>query len=135
MGWLYMKSLTGYKGPRQYLDANFTSDLAGVKSTVLRSKIIDNLVYYAAVERTFQHTGDREVYALICLIRYDPRDRDGYIFGYKDMDESMEPYEYDCPESILKLLTPTERAGAVVWRAKCRERNAARQADLTRRQA
>ena len=132
MGWIYKKSLDGYKRPRQYLDAQFTSDRAGVRSTVLRSKIIDNRVYYAAVERVCRDTRDREVWALVCLIRYDPRDREGYVFGYKDMDESMEPYEYDCPESILKLLTPTDHAGAVVWRAKCRERNAVRRGGSTR---
>ena len=37
------------------------------------------------------------------------------------MDETCGPYQYDCPESILKLLTPTESKWANEWRAKCRE--------------
>ncbi|SEP50232.1 hypothetical protein SAMN02990966_07578 [Rhodospirillales bacterium URHD0017] len=133
MGWLYKKSLDGFKGPRQYLDAQFTHEKASVRSTVLRSKIIDNRVYYAAVERLCRDTGIREVWALICLIRYDPRDREGYVFGYKDMHESMEPYEYDCPETILKLLTPTNLPGAAAWRARCQERSVVRRNRSTRR--
>ena len=34
--------------------------------------------------RPFSDTGEHEVFALICLVAYDPRDREGYIFGYKD---------------------------------------------------
>ena len=41
--------------------------------------------YYAAVEQTIFETGKHEVFALICLVAYDPRDREGYIFGYNDM--------------------------------------------------
>ncbi len=130
-----MKSMNGYKGPRQLLDAKFTFEIGGVKSLVLKSKIVRNSVYYAAVERLISDNSDHEVFALICLIHYDRHDHDGYIFGYKDMDESMQPYEYDCPESILKLLTQTESANALAWRAKCRERNAARKDNQIRRRA
>ncbi|MDN5375448.1 MAG: hypothetical protein PWQ39_488 [Thermacetogenium sp.] len=34
----------------------------------------------------------------------------------------MGPYCYDCPERILKLLTPTENEWANEWRRKCWER-------------
>ncbi|MFR8621990.1 hypothetical protein [[Ruminococcus] torques] len=49
--------------------------------------------------------------------------RNGRYFGYKDMDESELPFYYNCPESILKLLTPTENADANEWRKRCREYN------------
>jgi hypothetical protein len=128
MGWLYMKSLKGHSGPRQYLDAQFTFERPDAKSTVLRSALIGRRAYYGAVEQIRIATGAREVWAVICLVRYDPRDPEGYIFGYKDMDEAMGPYECDCPESILDLLTPTDRQYALQWRARCRENAAARHA-------
>ena len=128
MGWLYMKSLKGYSGPRQYLDAQFTYERPDVTSKVLRSALVGMRVYYAAVEQTRIATGEHDVWAAICLVRYNPRDPEGYIFGYKDMEESMSPYECDCPEPILDLLTPTDREYAVQWRARCRENIAARRA-------
>ncbi len=128
MGWLYMKSLKVHSGPRQYLDAQFAWERADGVSKVLRSALVGMRVYYAAVEHILPATGAREVWAVICLVRYNPRDPEGYIFGYKDMDEAMGPYECDCPESILDLLTPTDRQYALQWRARCRENAAARRA-------
>lgn len=51
---------------------------------------------------------------------------DYYNFSYKDMDESMGPCYYDCPESILKLLSPTDSEYALNWRASCREQTSAK---------
>jgi hypothetical protein len=45
--------------------------------------------WYAAVEQVSKATGAREVRALLCLVRYNPRAPEGYIFGYKDMEESV----------------------------------------------
>ena len=120
MGWLYMKSLHGHAGPREYLDAQFSFERSDGVSKVLRSELVGNRVYYAAVEQIILDTGEREVFALICLVAYDPRDREGYIFGYKDMTERMGPYESNCPVAILDLLAPTDRPYALQWRARCR---------------
>lgn len=127
MGWLYMQSLGGHYGPRAYLDAQFTYDRPDVSSRVLRSALVAMRTYYAAVELV-RDDRPREVFALVCLVRYNPRDREGYVFGYKDMDEGMGPNESDCPEAILDLLTPTDRPYAVAWRARCRANAAARRA-------
>jgi hypothetical protein len=83
-------------------------------------------VYYAAVEQVRHTTAERTVFAAVCLVRYNPRDREGYIFGYKDMDETVGPAEAGCPEAILDLLTPTEYPYAKAWPAGCRENLAAR---------
>jgi hypothetical protein len=127
MGWLYMTSLKGFAGPRQYLDAQFTYERPEHKSKVLRSALAKMRVYYAAVERIDIQSGERIVWALICLVRYNPRDREGYIFGYKDMDETMGPCEQGCPKAILDLLTPTDNSYAMEWRAACRAHLAAAQ--------
>ncbi len=128
MGWLYMQSLKGHAGPRQYLDAQFTFERPEATSKVLRSALVGMRVYYAAVEQLRIATGEREVWAAICLVRYNPRDPEGYIFGYKDMSESMGPHECECPKSILDLLTPTDAQYARQWRARCLEAAAARRA-------
>jgi hypothetical protein len=128
MGWLTMKSLNGHSGPRSYLDAQFTQQHPDAISKVLLSALVGRRVYYAAVEQIRIANGEREVWAVICLVRYNPRNSEGYVFGYKDMEESMGPYECDCPEPILDLLTPTDNRHALQWRARCRESAAARRA-------
>lgn len=126
MGWLYEQSLGGHSGPRQYLDAQFTYERPEVTSKVLRSTLLKMRVYYAAIEHVFPNSGDRQIWGLVCLVKYNPRDRDGYIFGYKDIDETMGPCESDCPNSILSLLTPTDNQYALEWRSRCRESATAR---------
>lgn len=63
MGWLYMKSLKGHSGPRQYLDAQFTWERSDTISKVLRSALVGMRVYYAAVEHMLPATGAREIWA------------------------------------------------------------------------
>lgn len=72
-------------------------------------------------------SGKEEVTALVVLLRWN---RGEYNFGYKDMDEAMGPGYAECPEKILKLLSPVEaiygEAGetgsaryATDWREEC----------------
>ena len=121
MGWLYMKTFDGPSGPQGYLDRQFTCEQPEFQSRVLRSALVGNDVYYAAVEH--RPTGDDtvEIWALICLVDYNPKHPNGFIFGYKDMCETMGPYAAECPAEILDLLTPTENAYANAWRNRCRE--------------
>ena len=119
MGWLYMQSLGGHSGPRQYLDAQFTYEKPERRVRVLRSSLVKMRTYYAAVE-VVPTDAPREVTAVVCLVRYNPRDAEGYVFGYKDIDETMGPCEADCPAAILDLLTPTASEYALRWRERCR---------------
>jgi hypothetical protein len=50
-------------------------------------------------------------FALVCLVRWNPCDREGHVFGYKDMSEDMGPCDAECPERILSLLG----AGTTGW--------------------
>jgi hypothetical protein len=115
-----MQSLDGHSGPRAYLDAQFTYQTDSVRSIVLRSALVRMRTYYAAVEQ-IRPGKEREVFAIVCLVRYNPCDREGYVFGYKDMDEAMGPCEAECPVAILDLLTPTDKNHALAWRARCRQ--------------
>lgn len=49
-------------------------------------------------------------------------------WGYKDMSESMGPFYFDCPLSLLAKLGPTENASSLEWRANVRAFHARRQA-------
>ena len=40
---------------------------------------------------------------------------------YKDIDETMMPYCFDCPQKILKQLTPTDNEYAKQWRSLCEQ--------------
>ncbi len=103
----------------QYLDNQFTFARETVRATVLRSALVKMRTYYAAIEQ-LQPGREREVIGIVCLVRYNPRDREGYIFAYKDMDEAAGPYEAECPAAILDLLTPTDNDFALAWRERCR---------------
>lgn len=86
---------------------------------VLKSAMYGS-TYYGAIERINNDTQEHEVFAVVCLTSVD--NSDYYNFSYKDMDETEHPFYYDCPESILKLLTPTDNENANKWREGCRRK-------------
>ena len=46
----------------------------------------------------------------------------GNDFSYKNMDETENPFYYDCPKSILELLSATDNELAMTWRKRCYEK-------------
>ena len=117
MGWLFMRDLGGHSTPRAYLDNQFTYARDDHRLTVLASSMVGS-TYYAAAER-IETSGDRQVFAIVCLTKTSTGARDGCTFGYKDMTEHMGPCESECPASILDELTSTDSDYAVAWRARC----------------
>ena len=131
MGWTSYQA-THYKNGKvdrkAEMDERFTqyehegSDFNGgtchyPQMTVLKSAMVGS-VYYAAVET--KRTGEEPVvWAAICLTSTDWDD--GMNFGYKDMDETMHPYQYNCPKGILDLLSETDNESALEWRKMCIE--------------
>lgn len=130
MGWLFMQSL-GEHSPRSYLDNQFTVSRDGMRQTVLASALVAMKTYYAAVELACPGEEAR-IFAIVCLVKFNPRASDGYVFGYKDMSENMGPNEARCPASILDLLTPTDNEHAIDWRRRCRDAIAVRAAQNAR---
>lgn len=66
-------------------------------------------------------------FIILCLLQgtrggrgYDP-----CRWGYKDIDESMGPYETGCPERLLAQST-CDAENAVAWRKHCREARVAK---------
>lgn len=66
--------------------------------------------YYAAMRNP-----EGKVFPLIVLTSVKNGE-----FSYKDMEGSMGPFYYDCPESILKLVTIKDES-TKEWVEKCRE--------------
>lgn len=89
------------------------------KVSVLRS-CVKGSHYYAAVKVENFINNTEQITAVCCLTYYNPRVKKDYNFGYKSMDETMGPFMYSCPETILNLLTPTDNKCALEWREACR---------------
>ncbi len=119
MGWTSYQAIyytrSGAVDRKAECDRIFTEDSKFGKWEVLKSSMHGS-VYYAAVRRT-RPDGESYVFGAVCLTSVDRGE-----FYYKDMDESMGPGCYDCPVSILNMLSPTDNEWALAWRAACRER-------------
>lgn len=121
MGW------TGtHKQPGQTMLDFFCKELnydgETTKGRVYACKTYKRSVSYLAYEITGKEKETREVFGIVCLLRFST----GYYnITYKDMPESTGPFYYDCPKSILSLLTPLPKGDtsyAAKWREKCWER-------------
>ena len=131
MGWTSTHVNKGEAG--EYMRKLFTCDGEISSFEMVGGAFVGWGQHYAAVKRTIKATGESYVFAVATLIRWT---RDDYNFTYNEMDESMGPYMYKCPVSILKLLTPSEKMEAVSgcnvktsknWRVTCWENALAKQ--------
>lgn len=134
MGWTTCFNATEWKlvkgrmvvDRRKECDKNLTweeKDAEGKVTAIVRplKSAMVGSVYYGAIEKRWLG-GEREPMVFAAVFLTCGSGPDGTVWGYKDMDETMEPYYYDCPPSILNLLTPTEDEGANRWREGCRRR-------------
>lgn len=87
--------------------------------------VIKGSIYYAAVRQLVKKEdgtlikipeNERITYAVIFRTHID-----NGMFYYKDMSEFDCPAYYDCPESIIDLLSNTEHPNALEWRALVKE--------------
>ena len=113
-------------------DAYFLEGVNTGRYKVVKSSMVGS-TYYAAIQNLVRKSKDgngevvwvpiteeeRETWAAVFLTSVN--NRDYFNFSYKEMDETCGPAECNCPESILKLLTPTENEDAQSWRRRCRE--------------
>jgi len=103
MGWTFMNR------PKGHTDREWFSRQWGEEFS---KRIVETAtkggVFYAALESTDDRLVPDEngkvVVAIVCLTKWVPKDY--YNWGYKDMDEFMGPCEANCPEKVLKLLSP-----------------------------
>jgi hypothetical protein len=126
MGWLFQRD--PIDDPLAYLMAKYNYDCATHTLQTLDGARAGNTVYLA-VRSTDKNTGRSYVFAAVILIRNSQKDG----FGYKDQDEGMGPHQYDCPQRIMRLLSPIAdlpharysadwRAGVAAWHDQNRKR-------------
>lgn len=111
-----------------WLDGLSAGHFEVVKSTMVGT------TYYAAIKPLVKRNGvdeighdkyeplpesEQDVFAVVFLTNVDKKDY--FNFNYKNMDETMCPYSFDCPVGILDLLSPTDNELANEWREKCRQ--------------
>lgn len=103
-------------------DAYFMEGLNRGYYKVEKSAMVGS-TYYAAVRQLEVYVGDartaipeheQQVYGFVFRTSVE---KDS--FAYKPMSETMGPCYYDCPPSILSLLSPTDNEYAKDWREKC----------------
>jgi hypothetical protein len=115
MGWLFQRDPVD--DPVAHLMRKFTYEDDTHAVQPLAGARVGNTVYLA-VRSTDKSSGRSFVLAGVILISNTKKDG----FGYKDQDEVMGPTQYDCPDRIMRLLSPVAdlpRAGyAAEWRAK-----------------
>jgi hypothetical protein len=114
MGWLFHRD--PIDDPLAYLTANYNYDCDTHTLQTLDGARVGNTVYLA-VRTSDKKTGRSFVFAAVILIRNTKKDG----FGYKDQTESMGPNEYDCPQRIMRLLSPVadipNPSFSAYWRA------------------
>jgi hypothetical protein len=121
MGWLEYRAehyKNGKVDRKAEMDSKYNWEDESRKVEVLKSSMVGS-TYYAAVKSFNKTNGYECITAVVCLTSTNSKDY--YNFAYKDMDESMGPYKYDCPKGILDLLSPTESEYANEWRKACYE--------------
>lgn len=133
MGWTSYNA-THYNKNGVDRKAECDSLFCGGNLEILKSRMVGS-TYYAAVKVLTKYNGEdengkaiytplkeEEQHVFAAVVLTSVVNEDYFNFSYKDMDETECPYQYDCPESILKLLTPTESEYANKWREECTKR-------------
>jgi hypothetical protein len=127
MGWLYHNDKLRHQTPVQYITKEFTCEGPTGRATVLAAAVVGNTIY-AAIRN--EDAGGGSPYVFAAVILFENNERNG--FGYKIMDETMGPYQADCPDRIMRLLSSIEdlpSAGyAAKWRANVEAARARRRA-------
>jgi Domain of unknown function (DUF6927) len=114
MGWLCRDE--PIDDPLAYLKAKYNYDCETHTLQTLDGARVRNTVYLA-VRSTDKKTGRSFVFAAVIMISNTKKGG----FGYKDQSESMGPNQCDCPQRIMRLLSPLAELPhigyAADWRA------------------
>lgn len=115
MGWTYQQKAKGTS-----VKAFFEKMYNSPSLKVLDCKVVNIKTAYIAMESFSITGGESKVFAVVALLDYANKAK--FNFGYKDIHEECMPYYFECPASILALLTPTDNENANKWRAECAKR-------------
>lgn len=123
MGWLFQNDKLRHQTPVDYITRAFTHHNGTWQATVISAAAVGSTIY-AAIRNHDTSTGKSYVFCAVILFKNNERDG----FAYKDMDDSMGPCEVDCPDRIMRLLSPIEDLPnpgyAATWRRSVAEAKA-----------
>lgn len=109
MGWTFYQA-TCYKNDKVDRLAECRKEFKKDSRFPVLKDSLRGTTYYAAVQSPKGY-----VFPLVVLTSVENGE-----FGYKDMEGGMGPYYYDCPESILKLIT-IDNKETREWVEECRK--------------
>lgn len=119
MGWTFTHREKGRSNADWFFDECFRDS---ERYTLVETATVRGTFYAAVRDAKLDQT-----WCFVALTRWERNPRDGFNFGYKDMDETMGPCEASAPARVLDALTPTDSEYANEWRARCRETIAQRE--------
>lgn len=117
MGWLFCEPTR-----KQLVDRIMGDHFAGEHVVIKDHSHQGNKLW---VLYAYRHDPDNR-FIVLYLLAGTPRRPGEYVsnpWGYKDVDESLGPTHYGCPERLLKQST-CNHDYAVAWRDECRKANA-----------
>jgi hypothetical protein len=114
MGWTYPHGATRRQCIEELTpkERSYGESMGGGVFRTLRHCCRGNVLY--ALHESVKADGTSLKWIGIYLLQRDNRDG---TWGYKDMDESMHPYYYNCPLSYLDQADEATTEGAKTWRA------------------
>lgn len=113
MGWLFRPITSPVDLDAEFRRIFTSSDPDRVTYEILKRSSRGNTHYLAVRIMPEDH-----VVAFVILTKTYTENGRRY-HGYKDMDETMLPYYFDAPASLIRLLTPTTNENANEWRRRC----------------
>ncbi len=100
---------------KSYIDNIMSYEGTGRTWNVVKSVMVGS-TWYGAVSCTDKERNRTNVFAEVVLTSINKNE-----FWYKEMSENMGPFKYDCPASILEILSFTDNKYALEWREKCKD--------------
>jgi hypothetical protein len=126
MGWTCHSRPLRHETPVQFVTKEFSHEDDGTKTTVLAAAAVRGAIY-AAIRHEDKRGGGSYVLCAVILFRNNKRDG----FSYKAMDETMGPCKVDCPDRIMRLLSPVSEIPTPCFAADWRQRVIATRAQRT----
>lgn len=105
MGWSF-----GWDSKKELVDLASQDSFYSAGYKHLKTRVVGNNLW-SAIQKP-----DGEV--MISLVKLQCAEGE---WGYKAMSDSMGPYEYNCPLSLISMTTTSSSAAATEWRENVRE--------------
>lgn len=119
MGWI-STSVSGKFNTEQFLKAELErSSDPEVEYIVLEHCMIGSVLYAAVEQVRYPDLPEAQSHVFAVVVNTL---RIGSELSWKCIEESMGPYHYDCPTSIIDRLGEPTTGYAQTWRDNCRKR-------------